>query len=123
MLEINKILFPVDFTENSAKILPYVLSVSEKYNSMICLIHVVEDLAKWVLGIHVPHANLDSCQKDASAWAEQTMDKICKEQLQNCPNFHRIIVFVNTRFRSCQRIRTAGLNHSGFTFCIGQEIH
>ena len=92
MLEINKILFPVDFTENSAKILPYVLSVSKKYNSIIYLIHVVEDLAKWVLGIHVPHTNLDSCQKDASAWAELAMEKICKEQLQNCPNFHRIIV-------------------------------
>jgi len=35
MVEINKILFPCDFTENSTKILPYVLSISEKYNSMI----------------------------------------------------------------------------------------
>lgn len=31
MLGIKRILFPVDFTENALKILPYVLSVSEKY--------------------------------------------------------------------------------------------
>ena len=29
MLQIKKILFPVDFTENSTKILPYVLSMAE----------------------------------------------------------------------------------------------
>jgi hypothetical protein len=32
MIEIKKILFPVDLTENASKILPYVLSVSEKYD-------------------------------------------------------------------------------------------
>lgn len=41
MIEIKKILFPLDLTENSSKILPYVLSVSEKYNSTIYLLHVV----------------------------------------------------------------------------------
>ena len=35
MLQIEKILFPVDFTENSTKILPYVLSMAEKYGSTI----------------------------------------------------------------------------------------
>jgi hypothetical protein len=44
MIEIKKILFPLDLTENSSKILPYVLSLSEKYNSLIYLFHVVQDL-------------------------------------------------------------------------------
>ena len=42
MIEIKKILFPLDLTENSSKILPYVLSLSEKYNSQIYLFHVVQ---------------------------------------------------------------------------------
>jgi len=92
MLEIKKILFPVDFTENSSKIIPYVLSASEKYNSAIYLIHVVEDLAKWVLGIHVPHSTLTTYQKEAVDGAAKAMDWICKEQLQGCPNFQKIIV-------------------------------
>jgi hypothetical protein len=44
MVEIRKILFPVDLTQNSSKVLPYVLSASEKYKSTIYLIHVIEDL-------------------------------------------------------------------------------
>jgi len=52
MAEIKKILFPCDLTENSSKILPYVLSVSEKYNSMIYLLHVVQDLHRLSL-IHI----------------------------------------------------------------------
>lgn len=43
MLEIKRILFPVDFTKNSSKILPYVLSFADKYNATIYLIHVVQD--------------------------------------------------------------------------------
>ena len=59
MVEIKKILFPVDFTENSSKILPYVLSMSEKNNSIIYLLHVVEDLSKWGVGSFVPHLSLE----------------------------------------------------------------
>ncbi len=55
MLEIKKILFPIDFTENSSKILPYVLYVSEKHDGMIYLLHVVEDLSKWSSGSYIPH--------------------------------------------------------------------
>jgi hypothetical protein len=47
MVNIEKILFPCDITANSRKILPYVLSVSEKYESRIYLLHVVQDVIKW----------------------------------------------------------------------------
>jgi len=29
MVQIKRVLFPIDFTENSSEILPYVLSISE----------------------------------------------------------------------------------------------
>jgi hypothetical protein len=47
MIDIQRILFPVDFSENSSKILPYVLSISDRYNAMIFLLHVIEDFSKW----------------------------------------------------------------------------
>ncbi len=92
MLEINRILFPIDFTGNSSKILPYVLSVSEKYNSMIYLLNVIEDLSKWGGISHIPHIPLDQYQKEAFKGAEKTLNRVCEEQLQNCPNFKRKIV-------------------------------
>ena len=91
MVEIKKILFPIDLTENSSKILPYVLSASEKYNSTIYLLHVVHDLLKWG-HLYVPHPSLDKFQKEALQGAEKAMDRVCQEELQSCPNFQRRVV-------------------------------
>ena len=91
MVEIKKILYPIDFTENATRILPYVLSVSEKYDSTIYLIHVMQDLLKWG-GFYIPHLSLEKSQTEALKGAEKFMDKVCKEQLQGCPMFQRKIV-------------------------------
>jgi nucleotide-binding universal stress UspA family protein len=91
MTDIKKILFPCDFTENSSKVLPYVLLFSGKYNSTIYLLHVVHDLQKWGK-VYIPHASMDTFQKEALDWAEKAMDRLCKEQLQTCPNLQRRVV-------------------------------
>lgn len=89
MLEIKRILFPIDFTENTSKILPYVLSVSEKYDAVVYLLHVVEDLTKWGGGSYIPHIPLDQYQEEALKGAEKALDTVCGEQLQGCPNFQK----------------------------------
>ena len=91
MLKIEKILFPSELSEYSSKILPYVLSISEKYSSEIHLLHVVEDFSKWG-GFYIPHISLDLYQKEAIEAAEKLMDKVCRQQMQGCPNFQRIIL-------------------------------
>ncbi len=95
MAEIKKILFPIDLTENSSKILPYVLSVSEKYGSTIYLLHVVPDLQKWAkeyIAHTSPYTSLNLFKKEALEGAEKAMDRVCEEQLQSCPNFQRRVV-------------------------------
>ena len=91
MIKIKKILFPLDLTENSSKILPYVLSISEKYDSIICLLHVVQDLNRWGK-LYVPHPSMDKFQKEAIEVAKKAMDKVCENQLQSCPNFQKRVV-------------------------------
>ena len=57
MLEIKKILFPCDLTENLPKILTYVLSIAEKYNSVIYLLHVIDvNPYKWGIPPYYPFA-------------------------------------------------------------------
>jgi nucleotide-binding universal stress UspA family protein len=90
MVKIEKILFPTELREYSLKILPFVISMSEKYNSMIYLLHVIEDLSKWG-GFYIPHISLDLYQKEAMEAAEKYMDKVCRQQMQGCPNFERRI--------------------------------
>lgn len=94
MIEIKKILFPIDLTLNSSKVLPYVLSASEKYNSMIYLLHVVEDLRSFGSEYidDMPHEHLDRFQKETAEAAKKAMDRVCDEELQSCPNFQRKMV-------------------------------
>lgn len=91
MVEIKEILFPCELGPNSVKILPYVLSVAEKYNANIHLLHVIEDFQK-LGGFYVPHPSLELFQKEALKAAEKFMDNVCAEKLQGCPNFKRRIV-------------------------------
>jgi nucleotide-binding universal stress UspA family protein len=91
MVEIRKILFPIDLTENAYKVLPYVLSVSEKYNAMIYLLHVVEDLHRWGK-VYVPHVSMDKLQGEALEAAGKALDRVCDQDLQSCPNFQRRVV-------------------------------
>ena len=93
MVKIQKILFPVDLTANSSKVFPYVLSVSEKYGAEIRLLHVVEDFAKWGGGMYIPHIPLEQYREDALNGAEKALEKVCKEQLQDCPSFQKKIVY------------------------------
>jgi nucleotide-binding universal stress UspA family protein len=92
MLEIKRILFPIDLTENASRILPYVLSIAQKYEARVYLLHVVDDFCKWG-GFYVPHIPLDQFQDAAMKGAEKTLDRICEEQLQHCPSFQRKILF------------------------------
>ena len=91
MLKIEKILFPSELREYSLKILPYVISMSEKFNSKIYLLHVIEDFSKWG-GFYIPHISLDVYQKEAMEAAEKLMDRVCRDQMQGCPDFQRIIL-------------------------------
>jgi len=91
MVEIKKILFPCELGQNSVKILPYVLSVAERYNGKIYLLHVIEDILKWG-GFYVPHLSVELFQKEALKAAGKFMDKVCEEKTRGCPNFIRRIV-------------------------------
>jgi nucleotide-binding universal stress UspA family protein len=109
MVKINKILFPCDLTENSTKILQYVLSISDKYNSIIYLLHVVQDLKKWG-SLYVPHPSTDLLQKEALQGAEKALQRVCDEQLQGCPNFQRKIVAGDTATEILKTIQSENID-------------
>ena len=90
MVEVKKILFPCDFTESSLKVLPYVVSMAEQYDSQVYILHV-DELHEWG-GHFIPHTSLGKLQEQSLKAAEKAMDRICEEHLQGCPNFQRKIV-------------------------------
>ena len=110
MLEIKKILFPCDLEESSSKILPYVVSIAEKYNSMIYLLHVLQDLPLWCVG-YIPYsAPLGELQHKALEASEKAMDRICEEQLQGCSNLRRSTVAGDPATEILKTIETEGID-------------
>jgi nucleotide-binding universal stress UspA family protein len=108
MLQINKILFPCDLTENLPKILPYALSIAGKYSSTINLLHVIDDNPhKW--GIP-PYYSLTLDKQELLKGAEKAMEKVCEEQLQGCPNFTRKITFGNPADEILKTIETESVD-------------
>lgn len=95
MKQIKKILFPIDLTANSSKLLPYVLLFSEKYDSMVYLLHVMEEVRlyyKVYIDRGAPLASLNFVQREALRVAAKAIDRFCEEQLQSCPNFQKRLV-------------------------------
>ncbi|OEU48159.1 MAG: hypothetical protein BA861_01270 [Desulfobacterales bacterium S3730MH5] len=90
-MEIKKILFPYDLSENALKIIPFVLSFSEVYKSTIYLLHVVDVLEKWGQ-VFIPYASMDAFEKKALEVAEDALGRVCEEHFRRYPNFQKRIV-------------------------------
>jgi nucleotide-binding universal stress UspA family protein len=91
MKEFKKILFPIDFSESTPKILPYVTTMSQTFGGTIYLLYVVRDL-KYLTSFHVPHPSLDLIEREIAENSEKMMDRVCEEDLQGCSRFVKKIL-------------------------------
>ncbi|NIA08854.1 MAG: universal stress protein [Nitrospiraceae bacterium] len=82
MVEVKKILFPVDFFENSSKILPYVEFMAEKLGAKIELIHVVRGPGEYT-GFELGVAWYSSLKKDVIGGAEKAMSRFVNEHMSD----------------------------------------
>lgn len=92
-MEIKKILWPTDLSENAAYALPFVSSLSEKYGSEIHLIFVVEDVHQFdhFYGDARP-SFLKEFQERIIRKGEEYLENVCSEILSGCPRFKKHIV-------------------------------
>ena len=91
-MQIKKILWPTDFSENSNAVLPYVLSLSQRYGAEIYLLYVAEDLSdygSWYGELTPSHA--EKLRQWEIPLAEKKMEQVCRDNLAGCPMFHKRI--------------------------------
>lgn len=85
-MELKRILWPTDLSGNAEKALSYVSSLSQKYQTEIHILYVIEEL-----GIHEPWYGIfgDEHIKKIHDWeetkAKERLDNICNEYLKGCP--------------------------------------
>lgn len=92
-MEIKRILWPTDLSENAAHALPYVTSISERYQAEVYLIFVVEDVHQFdhFYGDASP-AFLKEFQERIIRKGEEYLDRICAGSLKGCPLYRKQIV-------------------------------
>jgi nucleotide-binding universal stress UspA family protein len=91
-MDIKKILWPTDFSENAAQALAMVTSLAEKYQAEIHILYVLKDYPAF--GASYGQYDPDDYQK-MKAWekqfAESRLDEICEKFLHACPLYIRHI--------------------------------
>jgi len=82
----KKILWPTDFSDNAAKALPYVASLTERYQTEVHVLYVIPEL-----GYHEPwygefdRSHIEKIQEWERSTAQKRLEEICRQYLQGCP--------------------------------------
>ena len=89
-MDVNRILWPTDFSASAQTALTQVRSLTEKYSAEIHVLYVIEDLAH-----HAPwygEFNQDHVQKIvefSEKSAGKKLNQICEKYLEGCPLYIR----------------------------------
>ena len=90
MVEINRILYPNDFSGCSFQVLPYVRSVATNYGAEIYLLYVARNLHLYISSRKQLSSSSTLMERTLKE-LEMMLDKFCDKHLLDCPNFRRIV--------------------------------
>lgn len=85
-MEVKRILWPTDFSRTAEAALPYVTSLTRRFDAEIHVLYVIEDLAHhegWYgeFGREHIHKLMDYSKESA----RRRLDQICEKYLEGCP--------------------------------------
>jgi nucleotide-binding universal stress UspA family protein len=85
-MEVNKVLWPTDFSSSAEKALPYVTDLTQKYGAEIHVLYVIEDIAHheaWYGEFEKNH--IDKLMEWADKSANKRLEQVCEKYLNSCP--------------------------------------
>jgi nucleotide-binding universal stress UspA family protein len=91
MKEFKKILFPVDLSEASPKLVPYVLTMAEKFGAEIHMVFIARILDHFS-GIYVPHTSIDVFEKEVVEGAKKRIQEFKEEHFQAFPATKAVVL-------------------------------
>jgi nucleotide-binding universal stress UspA family protein len=81
MTDFKNILFPVDLSESSTKIVPFVKMVAAKFRAALHLLFVVRGLQHY-LGLYVPHPSIETFTSDQVKGATRKLREFQMEHME-----------------------------------------
>lgn len=91
MTEFKKILFPVDLSETSPKLVPHVKKMAEKFDSEIHIVFVAR-LFGYFTGIYVPHPSISQFEKEVVEGAEKKLYEFKDEYFADNSNVQATVL-------------------------------
>jgi nucleotide-binding universal stress UspA family protein len=91
MKEFKRILFPVDLSESSTKMVPYVQTVAEKFESKIHILFAAR-VFEYFTSIYVPHPSINKFEKEIIEGAEKRLYEFMDEHFSKFPNTEITVV-------------------------------
>ena len=91
-MNVQRILWPTDFSENAAHALPVVTSLAQKYQAEIHILYVLKDYPAFgaSYGDYDP-SDIEKMQEWEKQTAHSRLDEICEKFLNACPLYIRHI--------------------------------
>jgi nucleotide-binding universal stress UspA family protein len=84
MKDFKKILFPVDLSEASVKIVPFLKSVANRYGARIHLLFVAR-VFDYFTSMYVPHPSVSQFEKEVIEGAEKRLYEFADENFADFP--------------------------------------
>ena len=91
MKEFKKILFPVDLSESSEKILPYVQAVAKKFEAKIHILFAAR-VFEYFTSIYVPHPSINKFEKEIIDGAEKKLYEFIDKYFKEYPGTKTVVV-------------------------------
>ncbi|MDF1577202.1 MAG: universal stress protein [Desulfurivibrionaceae bacterium] len=82
MANFKKIMVPIDFSENSPKVLQSAIDVAEKFEAALSIVFVVQSFEDYS-GFFVPHMPISQFEDEMIASAEQKMESFLAENFKS----------------------------------------
>lgn len=92
-MEIKKILFATDFSENSRWALKYALSFAQKYDAKLFILHVIQQ-PSYPLGMYaeISFDAMDKFNRNLTGVTEKEMQGLCQTDLAGFKNYEAMIL-------------------------------
>ncbi len=91
MEKFEKILFALDFSENSERAFDYAYAMAKNFGARLFVIHVIQEPVD-LSGFYVPHISFEKLEKEIEEGAEKMMEKFCDRMIGDFSNYETAIV-------------------------------
>jgi nucleotide-binding universal stress UspA family protein len=91
MKKFSKILFATDFSEISEYAFDYALTLADKFNASLIVMHVINEPVD-LRGFYVPHISFEAIENEIALSAEKMMDKFCSKKLKSFADYEKYTV-------------------------------